>query len=497
MKKITAVVLAVIMTFSVSVTTFAADEKCNCGFVPVIYVTGFAYTPLAANVGTDDEYDVFIPDSELIVNCLVQMIVPVVKLLMTGNYSDFASSLAASVKDMLKDVACDDNGVPLNDTVDVVKRDEPSSSHWEDSQQTFRYDWREDVFDIASELNDYIQEVKELTGHDKVALKAESMGGAVVMTYLKVYGSESIDTIVMQSAAYNGITLMGGLFTGDIEIKSQSAIDYVGNFIEGNDVKTTLLRVLYYTFGNVIFSPVTSILDNVIIKTKDQLYNECLCDILGNIPGIWTFVPQENYEQAKEFMLDETENAELIKKIDAYHYGVMDRTKKLLDSAMANGVKLAIISNYDKAPVFVNHYDKYQSDFLIDTKRTSLGATCADFGEILGEDYVQAVSDGHNHISCDNVVDASTCMYPEYTWFVKDMMHTWYSYGYYMFTFSIIYSDTQQTVYSNPDYPQFLLNNQETGTLDILTTENMNTKSKDVDIAQLFKLIINESENAA
>ena len=156
-------------------------------------------------------------------------------------------------------------------------------------------------------------------------------------------------------------------------------------------------------------------------------------------------------------------------------------------------MKLAIISNYGKAAVPVLADDGYQSDFLIDTARTSLGATCADYGETLGEGYIQKNADGHNHISCDNVIDASTCIYPEYTWFVKDMMHTWYSIGYYHFTWWLAQSASQPTVSDAEEYPQFLLNNQETKTLDPLTPENCETQSTDVDLTAVFQNIFSKS----
>ncbi len=65
-------------------------------------------------------------------------------------------------------------------------------------------------------------------------------------------------------------------------------------------------------------------------------------------------------------MLDEVENATLIKKLE-HRSGVMDSTKEILDEAMNHGMKLAIISNYGKAAVPVLKNDAYQSDFLIDT----------------------------------------------------------------------------------------------------------------------------------
>ena len=495
MKKTLSVLLAVIMAFSVSAATFSsyAADECHCGTTPVVYVTGFAMTDLVANPGTDEQYNVFMPETSAIVRTVAQLIVPVISLCITGNYDSFAASLSKALNELMKDAACDDNGDPLNENVDVKFRVDPTAEHGYGYDNRFNYDWREDVFDIAAELKDYIEETKAVTGHSKVVVKAESMGGAVVMTYLKVYGSDSVETVIMQSSAFNGINLVGGLFTGDLNIKTKSVMNYIGNFIEGNDTMTVFYRCLFNLLCGFILSPVCNAVDRVFTEGKEVLYEDCLRDLFGNLTGIWTFVPNEYYEQAKDYMLDEDENAELIKKLDAYHYGVMDSTEEILDEAMADGMKLAIISNYGKAAVPVLTDDGYQSDFLIDTARTSLGATCADYGETLGEGYVQKNADGHNHISCDNVIDASTCIYPEYTWFVKDMMHTWYSIGYDHFTWWLAQSAIQPTVNDTEEYPQFLLNNQETKTLDPLTSENCETQSTDVDFTAVFQNIISKS----
>lgn len=492
MKKAVSVFLAVLLTFSVSAASFSsyATDKCGCSHTPIVYVTGFAMTDLVANPGTEEEYNVFMPETSAIVSAVARLIVPTVMLRITGDYEGFAGSLSKILNDTMKDVACDDNGDPLNETVDVKFRADPTSEHGYRCDNRFNYDWREDVFEIAVELNEYIEKTKELTRHDKVVLKGESMGGAVIMTYLEQYGYGSVDTVIMQSSAFNGINLVGGLFTGDLNIKTKSVMNYIGNFIEGSDPVTAFYRCIFYALSGFLLSHVCGELDTVFTRGKDVLYEDCLRDLFGNLTGIWTFVPNEYYEQAKEYMLDEVENATLIKKLDAYHYGVMDSTKEILDEAMNHGMKLAIISNYGKAAVPVLKNDAYQSDFLIDTARTSLGATCADFGATLPEGYTQCVADGHNHISCDNAIDASTCIYPEYTWFIKDMMHTWYTPGYYDFTWWLAQHGSQPTVNESDDFPQFLYNDQVNKIIVPLTEKNSDTQNKDIDIKALLDKII-------
>ena len=71
----------------------------------------------------------------------------------------------------------------------------------------------------------------------------------------------------------------------------------------------------------------------------------------------------------------------------------------------------------------------------------------------------QAIDDGHNHISPDNRIDASTCVLPDNTWFVTPMLHSTTHDGHgEMYRWFFENDDEGVNVFSNPDYPQFLEN---------------------------------------
>ena len=129
MKKVVSVLLAVLLIISVNAASFSsyATDKCGCSYTPIVYVTGFAMTDLVANPGTDEEYNVFMPETSAIVSAVAKLIAPTVMLRITGDYESFARSLSRILNDTMKDVACDDNGNPLNETVDVKFRVEPTA----------------------------------------------------------------------------------------------------------------------------------------------------------------------------------------------------------------------------------------------------------------------------------------------------------------------------------------------------------------------------------
>ena len=60
--------------------------------------------------------------------------------------------------------------------------------------------------------------------------------------------------------------------------------------------------------------------------------------------------------------------------------------------------------------------------------RQSFGATASDYNEVLSKEYLDSVlPDNMKYISPDKKIDASTCLFPERTWFVKDLHHDYFS----------------------------------------------------------------------
>ena len=125
---------------------------------------------------------------------------------------------------------------------------------------------------------------------------------------------------------------------------------------------------------------------------------------------------------------------------------------------MNEGCNLFILVNYGKYGIPVSTARMNCNDYLIDTSLSSGGAVCASNGQTLPKGYVQKVDCGHDHLSPDGRIDASTCMFPEITWFVRDMGHLDYPYGGdgADFLMWFVCANKQYNVRSDPRYPQFL-----------------------------------------
>jgi len=211
-----------------------------------------------------------------------------------------------------------------------------------------------------------------------------------------------------------------------------------------------LLRILYETGVLDIISLVFKLGTNWLVE---RIWDEVLIPLFLTIPGFWTYVPQEDYRTAKRVLFKgDAKYAGLVDKLDTYRREVMDNADRLILEASAK-IKVGVRAGYNLPSWPLVKGADVQSDNSVETFRASLGATCAPLGGTLGLFYRQKRSDGHNHISPDNVIDASTCLLPDRTWFAKNRPHgpeTSYSGWYEWFL-----RTSDATVFGNAAYPQF------------------------------------------
>lgn len=461
MKKITSVLLSVFLFIGIlSPAAFAADDECDCGFAPLIYVAALGSATVYGDYGTDSQHALFRPDTNALIQDAVTSLAPAVPDLLSGNYDSFGHALTGFVNDAFGELALDGNGNSL-EGVQAEYNVVTDGEHGIDYSFYFNYDFRLDPYEHADRLNECILQMKELTGHDKVQLKASSMGGVVTMAYLERYGTEDIETIILQCCPILGTDVAGDLFNGEFMINKDALVNYALDAIpnmESDPLQAILITLVHALDELGIWEFVLSKIDILVPELIDMVYEESLIPIFGSMPGIWSFVPDESYESAKELMVDEETQAGIIEKIDAYHYNVQCNAVEILREANET-VKIYIVAGYDvqRTPLVEAYMNT--SDGTVDTKYASVGAVCADYGSTLPEDYVQKIDDGHNHLSGDGKIDASTCALPESTWFINDMLHSTTHDGHDEFYEWLLTSDEQQTVFSNEAYPQFMQNN--------------------------------------
>lgn len=471
-KVILSVVLAIVLAALTMAPAFASGKKCDCGTAPIVQVRGIGET-----LYDGEGNPVF--STENIVKGILPAIPNITYYLATGDTDVLVDGLKKAVKDIFGPVSYDNN---LNrDTVVTVKgytsdpvetyvdlyADETSSETTlaqavhrklgDGHSYLFIYDWTGNPFDIAADLNEFIEEVKVKSGHDKVSICAESMGGCMTNTYLALYGYDDVENLVMANSAFNGLEMLGQLFIGNPEIDGEALAGLIVQSIYGNAEYASLIPYI------PIFEQLAIFANDLFEKAGDRIYEEVLIPVFGYLPSFWCFIPEYHFEDAMEKMLPDA-GPKLLEFANDYYEKVTskttDRVKEMVES---EDVNYFCISNYNKYIAPVTKTARWNSDGIIETYNTSGFATVADLGTTLGADYVQAVDMGRNMISPDNVVDASTCQAPMQTWFTKNWGHIAYNHndGTCDFYIWLLTAKEQYTIDSNPQYPQFMYYNSE------------------------------------
>lgn len=467
MKKVISIILAAVLIFTVCVPAFANDDKCDCGITPVVYVVGFG-DALYKDIDTDNPKSLFPPEGDVIAKAVPDLLMAVCCLLV-GYNDGFGTFVSKGANVLLGELACNPDGSakegtgidPMNPIIDthMLPAFAPEDG-MDEGYFKFRYDWRLSPVDNAKLLDEYITEVKEVTHHDEIVLSAHSQGNTIVMTYIQLYGTDGIEKIVCLSPAYQGLSLIGSLFTREVSVanKGDALVDFLKGIMGFKDSQSRLIASLVSLINSSgIINTILNSLQKTLDSELDKVFDECLIDVFGTMPGLWAFVPAEDYDNAKKSMFGNNEKyASIIEKTDYYYENVQTKTAELLAEAKANGTDIVIAAGYNISTIPVTSDAPAHGDLLIDTEYMTLGATCSSISDTLGSDYTQAETlCGHNHISPEKSVDASTCAFPEYTWFFKGNGHNDFEEDYCEFIEWAIRYDGQPTVWSDEKYPQF------------------------------------------
>ena len=461
MKKVLACILSVIITLGCVLPCIAANGNCTCGQSPVIYVAALGSGSIYLDKGTENEKKLFRPETSDILGEFTPLISAAAQLISTKDYNAFGDVLIPCVNNAFGMLAMDDEG---NSQENVTSQEfhPENAEHGDNYSYYFGYDFRVDPIENAKLLHRYIQEVKELTGHDTVRFRASSMGGVTTLAYLRLYGSEDIENIIFQNCPLQGTAVAGELYNGLVEIDKDAVLRYAECALPSMDSDffgAFLYMLLEMLDGAGVLTDLAGMADGLVLNLKDRVFNEALIPIFATMPGIWSFVPHKYYESAKDFMgVNDGAHSVLLEKLDFYHYSVQQSAEELLTQAKADGTNIYIIAGYNMQRTPIVSAYKNTSDGTVDTEYASLGATCAPIGEQLPEDYVQAENNGIRYISPDRMIDASTCILPENTWFIKDMLHSTTHAGHREFYKILHKSEEQITVFDMEEYPQFMQN---------------------------------------
>ena len=470
MKKTLSILLGFLLIAVSALPAAAADESCNCGRAPIVHVCGIG------NTVYDGEETVFPPQGKTICKTVFTAL-PLLPALLRGslNVRQQERALRAAAR-IFAPIAFDKNGDPA--TPAAARFTYPESiAHENGKPIDFDYDWRLDPFVVAENLHDFIQYVKEKTGHNGVYIVAESMGAMILTTYLSVYGTADVKGAVWMNGAYKGVASCSESYSNQNSFSAESFYAYLiqQTGVFGNSPQLCDLFTGLYASG-LLKSVLASVEKSARQLADDGALTRFMQQYLGRIPGFWGLVSAEDYPAARNFVFptaeSQAEYAVLLERLDRFYNEVSSKVDEIMTEAKEATGKIGVICGYGEAIVPVTKDNSRQSDSVILTEDESNGATCAPLGKTLGDNYVQAVDDGHSHISADRVIDASTALFPDNTWFVKYAHHRVHYDVYSLELVKNIFYTDGFDVFSDRTFPQFMVFDVDTDTVSPLTPDN-------------------------
>ena len=442
MKKILALSLALILAFCSASVAFAADEPVT----PVIVISGMSAYPLYNEEGVS----VFPMTTEKLVTDIVKAAPSLAGSIAMDDWGLFAKYGMEPIHDLFDEIKCDENGDSVNN---ITARTFPeSAAHYYntfknsvttqsgmvkglseeigwDNTYFFHYDWRMNPMKLADDLDVMVHKAMEECGTDKVSFFAMSFGGMIATSYICKYGTEHLKNVVYGSTAFNGVEIVGRLFSGDPKITLEDALVYFATFAQDISLVSNFLGITAGVFDSYA-KPQQDAFDNYIVNMikvlKEPVYSEIFMDTYAHFQGMWCLMPDAFYEDAKDFISSTTTLSErFISEVDEYMYEVQAKNEEIINDAINDGVNVYIIGAYGYSGIPITEGAVNRTDTLIDTYLMTGDCAVAPMGKTL--DDIDYSKDGactkHNHISTDNVVDASVGFLPEKTWVIKNMNH--------------------------------------------------------------------------
>ncbi len=462
-KKILAMALCCVMlvpmgALGVSAATKEGTETdCGgkCEHSPVIVLPGINHSPTYLYDENDEPYmynDSHVGGTLLILNeaalstgAIIKAVAAVLGTLALQTNICLDKIAYNLVSDIFKFQRCDENGDHVenlktkrwNHSLEYMSQDDIDWTYrmvpmkplvdeiGEDHVYFFTFNLVGDPMKSADELKEYVEMVKEQTGHDKVTFLPVSLGGTILTAYLEKYGHEDLDQIVNAVACLDGTDIVADFMAREWRLEDEYLYhQFIANiFVESEGVPT--LGYLINTVLHIVpRSGVDALLSGAMSAILDTLMLNC--------PQFWAMLPSYRYEALAERYL--SDKPELKARTDAFQQARLNLKQNLLD-AVADGVRVNSIAgaNLDFGEQMYTYFnivasaEQHNSDGIVNLNSTTLGATGAPHDKTLADvDYesnTYCKDPTHNHVSPDNMVDTSTAILPENTWIFLDQHH--------------------------------------------------------------------------
>ena len=424
--------------------------------LPQIYVEGLDSKPIYYK-DDPEQNPLFYPlDGDMIISNLLNYEENIEAALKDSNPNLLRNYIYAWIDDCYGMIALEKDGYTMQEEVMVP---ETTLDYEGDGKYIFNYDTRIGPVDVAKELNEYIKWVQADSGSERFELVGASYGSCVVLAYLEEYPDmvQYIDSLVLSVPAINGVDFIGELFSGKINADPDALVSFVEGKLDIEEV-SLLLSALNKT------GTLDMLLDSFVEPVAKAAFLDAVMDIIHDIfgtwPSLWACVAQEHFYDAlvniygEDYDNPNHEYAVHIERLIYYHENIQMNHVEILKDAADRGVKVNVICKYGSATIPLSMKGNIMSDIFVNLEGASFGATCSMHQQKLPDDYTQALYTEYDFISPDGSVDASTCLFPFNTWYVKNLTHSVKNDAYVELINAIAYEDLD--VFTRADLPQYL-----------------------------------------
>lgn len=458
--------LSPILTVSADSEQKEASYEADC---PYIHIHGFMGTEVYENPSDPDSDAVFPPTSDEIKSAIKKGIPSILRVLFTRDWSTFGDDAIEICNILFEDSFLAPDGTAPDGS--GVRFEYPEASLiTKNSKLDFKYDWRLDPIETASKLDAFINYVLEASDCEQVVIECHSFGGVILSTYAKLYGASKLKSCVFNSTAVYGETYTGELFTGNMVFDAESLTEYLKSAFDYNEKEEFFNGLFAFLYKTRITKLACDLVNLIIKKVGIKKLTQGILPMFGGWLSIWAMVPDEYVEEANKFVFDLTwaddsaDRTGLKNKINDYNTRIRPYktdTLKMLDRE----TNMYVLSRHGYSAMFMTPSWRNESDNVIDVKYSSFGATVANHGEKLSADYISKADS--KYISPTKNIDASTCLFPEQTWFIRHLTHSANAESLDEFILTLLYSEGQATVDTYEQYPRFLYYNENTKNLEI------------------------------
>ncbi len=492
-KKALAVMMAAIMLLSTAaVIGFAADGKCDCEHCPSIVIPGIfqskvRYLDENGNEMLTDEGKPYpapffmMSTEDIIKEALWEALVPLGSLLIAQNdYEDQCAKAVAKVLGdaLLSNIALDNTGRVIKNiqadkyttslanltkeqreyALDQIPLDLYAEIAGMDHLYFFSYHSTGNMIDNVKGLYELIQIAKEETGHDKVNLVPISQGGSVENALMQYYldngleFSDDVNRVCYVVPAADGASVLGDIYHYGLLDDDDALYGYMFPSLLDKDQE-----MLAYLINLILRILPNADVNNII----DTAVHVLIEDYLEYCTMLWALVPSKDYPECSEMYLSDPEDA-IVREQTDWYYNAQVNSRKYILELKEKGVEFFDIVDYNVTMYqIVDCWDDVNADGIIHLDSESFGATSVAVDKALPDDYVQAntycTAPAHNHIDEARLVDASTGILCESTFYFKNQNHEQTARNDVIMRLAIriLTDDTFENVYSDPAYPQF------------------------------------------